>query len=172
MKKGEARALLDAIGLDVIVTWLEAGDSLRQIAGRVGCDVATVTRWAADDAQRSACIREARVAGAEWWEEQALAVLDAAYVDVQRRPMVSGALASLAREKAQACWRSAAVRDPDRYNPGRGAVAVQVNVNGTDVPARKLSTAQLQAIASRSEVLTDLTGTGVYEPDPHPTPRA
>lgn len=148
MAKGDVFAMLDALGLDVILGWLENGDSIHAIARRCGCSIGSLRNWAARDATRSARLRDARVAGAEWWEHRAIEVLHAARVDAAANPLISSAIVALAREEAQACWRCAAVRDPERYDTRRSErVAININQDSGQ-SARSLSTVELERIAS------------------------
>lgn len=147
--QGDVQALLECIGIDIIVDWLEQGASIHEIARRCGCTIWSIRNFAARNAQRSARIREARVAGAEWWEHEAFRVLKQARIAVAANPLIASSLVALAREEVQACWRCAAVRDPDRYDTRRSErVAININQNGTEGQARQLATAELQRIAA------------------------
>jgi hypothetical protein len=148
MAKGDVSKMLDTIGLDMILAWLEHGDSIHAIASRLGTTIWAIRHWVARDAQRSARMREARIAGAEWWEERAIEVLHRARVDAAANPQIASAIVALAREEAQACWRCAAVRDPERYDTRRSEkVAININQD-LGQGARALTTADLQRIAS------------------------
>lgn len=142
---------LDSVGIDVIASMLENGLSMPQVAARLGVVKETLRDWCARTDARSARTRAAYAAGAEWWEEQARQVLDEALDVARQNPTIASAVIALAREKAQACWRSAAVRDPGRYDARRGGGDVNVNlgvqVNGVTQPARRLSNAELVRIA-------------------------
>lgn len=145
-----ATAVIEALGIDVILAWLETGASEREIARTIGCSGTILRAWLRAHSQ-SARVRDARCIGAEAWEEQAIAVLKAARVDAAANPLIASSIVALAREEAQACWRKAAVRDPDRYEASRNrGTAVQVNVglNGQPLPARRTSTAELERIVA------------------------
>jgi len=148
MAKGDVSKMLDTIGLDMVLAWLEQGDSIHKIASRLGTSIGAIRHWVARDATRSARMRDARIAGAEWWEERAIDVLHRARVDAAANPLIASAIVALAREEAQACWRCAAVRDPERYDTRRSE-KIAININ-QDMPggARALTTAELQRIAS------------------------
>jgi len=154
MKPGQ---LLDSLGIDVITSMLEDGLSMPEVAERLGVARETLRDWTARSDARSGRVRGAVAAGAEAWERRARQVLDDALAVAQANPTIAGAVVALAREKAQACWRSAAVRDPGRYDARRGGGDVNVNlgvqVNGVPQPARRLSTAELVRIAQAG--LTD-----------------
>jgi hypothetical protein len=150
--------LLDALGVEIICTWLEQGDSLHEIARRLDMSIGSLRDWGAKSAQRSARIRDARIDGAEWWEIEARRVLKDAFELAKANPTIAGAVVSLAKEQAQAAWRCATIRDPVRFETRRAAeVGVQVGVNvqtGQQMPARKLPTHELQRIAQLA--LTDV----------------
>ena len=96
---------LEAIGIDAICERIEAGESQREIAASVGCDVTQVNRWLNSDehAQRS---MRARIASAEAWLDRGLEAIASAL----RKD--GGIDASAARAYAQECARRAAVRNP------------------------------------------------------------
>jgi hypothetical protein len=162
MAKGDVSKMLDTIGLDMILAWLEQGDSIHKIASRLGTSIGAIRHWVARDTVRSARMRDARVAGAEWWEERAIKVLHMARVDAAANPLIASAIVALAREEAQACWRCAAVRDPERYDTRRSE-KIAININ-QDMPggARALTTAELQRIASTAAA-TDVVDADVRE---------
>jgi AcrR family transcriptional regulator len=109
-------------GIDWCQDQLEEGRSLRSIAKELGVPTMSLYDHLHDNPVQSARIQAALKVGAEYYEEQAERVLretyDLLYNAEQPHPN-SGALASLARERAQAAWRQASVRDRSRYADSR-----------------------------------------------------
>lgn len=161
---------------------------MHEIAGRLGMTIGTLRNWAAESDARTARIRQARIDGAEWWEREARRILKDAFELARSNPLIASAVVSLAKEQAQAAWRCAAVRDPQRFEAKRAAeVGVNVGVNlntGAPLPARKMSTAELHRIAQLAltdvqdaVVLSERSLTPASESmgtlsTPSPTPRA
>ena len=80
-----------------------------------------LSEWLHANNERSARASAAMLAGAEVYENQAVAVLRETYakLDCENAHPHASPLASLAKELAQAAWRQASVRDPRRYNSSR-----------------------------------------------------
>jgi DNA-binding transcriptional regulator YdaS (Cro superfamily) len=66
---------IDALGVDALCDRLCAGESQTAIAESLGVGVATLSRWIAADPERSARVREARIAAARTFDEMAEAEL-------------------------------------------------------------------------------------------------
>jgi hypothetical protein len=117
-----ARKKIEAAGIDWCLEQLEAGRSFRNIAVELGVNQMTLHAYLRDNPIRSAQTDAALIAGAESYEQQAMDILRETYekLDSGEPHPNGGALASVARERAQACWRSASVRDPRRFNASRG----------------------------------------------------
>lgn len=73
-----ATETIDAIGVDALCDRLCAGESQTAIAESLGVGIATLSRWIAADPERSARVREARIAAARTFDEMAEAELRAA----------------------------------------------------------------------------------------------
>ena len=74
----KATETIDALGVDALCDRLCAGESQTAIAGSLGVGIATLSRWIAADPDRSARVREARIAAARTFDEMAEAELRAA----------------------------------------------------------------------------------------------
>ncbi len=76
-KKGERKAVLDALGIDKIVEMILDDKSYAMISAELGFpNVRTLTEWLDADANRLACAREARVKSARRCDELALEALE------------------------------------------------------------------------------------------------
>lgn len=64
-------ALLDSKGIDWVCEQLCDGVPQRHIASNLGIGIATLSRWIAADLERSARVREARIAAARTFDEMA-----------------------------------------------------------------------------------------------------
>lgn len=73
-----ATETIDALGVDALCDRLCAGESQTAIAESLGVGIATLSRWIAADPERSARVREARIAAARTFDEMAEAELRAA----------------------------------------------------------------------------------------------
>lgn len=62
---------LDQLGVDAFCDRICAGETQHAIAQSLGVGVATVCRWIAADPERSARVREARIAAARAYDEMA-----------------------------------------------------------------------------------------------------
>lgn len=78
MKKKEAAQTIDKLGVDGLCDRICAGESQTAIAESLEIGVATLSRWIAADPERSARVREARIAAARAFDEMAEAELRAA----------------------------------------------------------------------------------------------
>ena len=160
-----AQERCEAFGEDAIIEALENGDSLLTIAKRIPSGVATLHNWLHSDPERSARVQAAMQAGAMHYEEQALQELDIRS-DLLVNPQIAGPLVNLAKERAQAAWRMASVRDPKRYSDRR---------NGdTFIDARQQSVRSLTIVGVPPRTqggVVRVTGGGVVNdvgvPSPH-----
>lgn len=66
---------INAIGLEEICDRICAGESQTSIAASIGTGIATLSKWIADDPERSARVREARIAASRSFDEKAEQVL-------------------------------------------------------------------------------------------------
>lgn len=66
-----ATETIDALGVDALCDRLCAGESQTAIAESLGVGIATLSRWIAADPERSARVREARIAAARTFDEMA-----------------------------------------------------------------------------------------------------
>ena len=71
MVKGDKAKSLDTLGLDWLCDKLTAGETQTAICAELGMGIATLGRWIAADAERSARVREARIAAARSFDEKA-----------------------------------------------------------------------------------------------------
>jgi hypothetical protein len=117
-----ARTKLDSIGIDALLERLEQGESISSIASGVGVSATALKNYLHADDDRSARTQAALSIGAEVYETRAWQALDIK-AEVLDNPAVATALVSLAREQAQALWRSASVRDR-RFATDRASVVV------------------------------------------------
>ena len=153
-----ARQKLDELGFEWLIEQFEHGRSVRDIASEVGVSHMTVHRYAHQDEIHSARTEQALIAGAESYEAEAVRILAETYdrLDGEAHPN-AGALASLARERAQAAWRQASVRDPRRYSDRRTTADITVTHR---TEAAQLSTAELERIARQGQTLEMDNDTG------------
>ena len=93
-------------GIDELCDMIEAGNTLTAIAQDVGIHVANLSRWIAADPQRSARAREARIAAASSYDDQALAAI--------RNASDQFALAKAKEEAHHLRWK-ASKADPRKY---------------------------------------------------------
>jgi hypothetical protein len=146
-----ARQKIDAYGFDWLIEQLEHGRSFRSIATEIGCDVMQVHRYAHRDTLHSARTDQALLSGAEAHEEKAIAILDAAQQEIRDEPQIASSIVTLARERAQACWRAASVRNPARYSDKR---TLDVSVKHSHDVAQ-LPTAELERMVQTLQLDND-----------------
>jgi hypothetical protein len=139
-----ATATLDAIGIDQVAEWIADGKGFRWIAQQAGCTAMTVSRWLRADMVRFARSEEAHLVGADSFEHQAVSILDAAEAAIRADPQIAGAIVGLAKERAQAAWRQASVRDPRRYSDRR-TTDIAITVSDT----RTIPTAELERLVAQ-----------------------
>lgn len=70
-RKGEARAKLDAYGVEAVCDDIGNRKTLTAIAKEQGVSIGSLIGWIEADTERSARVREARQAMARAWDEQA-----------------------------------------------------------------------------------------------------
>jgi hypothetical protein len=104
----------------------------------------TVSRWLRADMVRFARSEEAHLVGADSFEHQAVSILDAAEAAIRADPQIAGAIVGLAKERAQAAWRQASVRDPRRYSDRR-TTDIAITVSDT----RTIPTAELERLVAQ-----------------------
>lgn len=73
--KGDARAALDAFGIEAVCDRIGDGKSLTAIAEEIPVSIGSLLTWIKGDPERSARAREARQATAQGWDEMAEAEL-------------------------------------------------------------------------------------------------
>lgn len=150
-----AQDKIAAMGLEAIIEELEQGASVSQIAKNLGVGIGRLHEWL-HKPERSARVVSAMQAGAEAYEARAVDILEEARQEIRDDPGISGSIVALARERAQAAWRQASVRDPRRYSDKRTLdVAV---THKHDV--RELSTAELERLVASERTLTLDESTG------------
>jgi hypothetical protein len=146
-----ARQKIDAYGFDWLIEQLEHGRSLRSIATDLGVSHNAVYLYCNADALHSARAEQAMLAGAEAYEQQAVAILDAAQQEIRDEPQIASSIVTLARERAQACWRAASVRNPARYSDKR---TLDVSVKHSHDVAQ-LPTAELERMVQTLQLDND-----------------
>lgn len=77
-KPADPTARLDAFGVDAMCEQICAGVSQTAIAKKLDVGIATLCRWIAGDLERSARVREARIAAARTFDDKAEQVLQGA----------------------------------------------------------------------------------------------
>jgi len=150
-------AKLDAAGLDYILEMVAAGRGLRYIGNELGVSAMAVSRWLNADALRSARFAEALIVAAEGFEDRAVAYLDEAANEIRAEPELANPIVTLARERAQAAWRQASVRDPRRYSDRRTSSDVSITIK-RDVTM--LPTAELEALVQQQRQTLELQHDG------------
>lgn len=155
-----AQDKINALGVEAILDELEQGHSIIQIAKRIGVAHSLLHGWL-HRSERSARTIAAQEAGAESFEMRAVAILEETRQEIRDDPAISTSIVALARERAQAAWRQASVRDPRRYSDKRTLdVAV---THKHDV--RELSTAELERLVAQQATLTLDEQTGEVSAD-------
>jgi len=66
---------LESFGVAALCARISAGESQKSISVSLGVAASSLCEWIAADTERSARVREARIASARHWDEQAEAVL-------------------------------------------------------------------------------------------------
>lgn len=74
-KKGSAAKTLDQLGVEWLCDRLVDGDTQTQICRKLKIGIASLGRWVVADADRSARVREARIAAARAYDDKAETVL-------------------------------------------------------------------------------------------------
>jgi transcriptional regulator with XRE-family HTH domain len=143
--------------MDQIADWVAEGRSTRQIAEIAGCSQITLMRWLRSDMIRSARFDEALLIAAEHFEDRAISYLDSAADEIRAEPELANPIVTLARERAQAAWRQASVRDPRRYSDRRTSSDVSVTIKH-DVSA--LPTSELERIVAQHKGTLELESDG------------
>ena len=141
-----ARAKLDETGIEQITEMIADGYSTRQIAHQVGVSQFALMDWLRADTIRSARTDQAFLIAAEGFEADALSILDTADREIRDEDnrVISGSLVAIARERAQARWRAASVRDPRRYSDRRTSSDIQVTVKHVE----QLPTSELERLVA------------------------
>jgi hypothetical protein len=67
----EARAKLDSYGVEQVCQDVAHTMTLTSIAKAVGVSIGSLLTWIEADPERSACVRESRIATAQLWDERA-----------------------------------------------------------------------------------------------------
>jgi transcriptional regulator with XRE-family HTH domain len=142
-------------GIDWVCEQLENGRSQRDIAKELGVDTMSLNRYLHDNPLHSARVLESMTAGAEAFEAEAIRILTATYekLDCEEPHPHASSLAQLARERAQACWRAASVRDPVRYAESRRTSASITVTHKHDVAS--LPTIELERMVQTLQLDND-----------------
>jgi transcriptional regulator with XRE-family HTH domain len=156
-----ARQKIDARGIDWVCEQLEDGRSQRDIAKELGVGTMSLNAWLHDNPVHSARVLASMQAGAEAFEAEAVRILTDTYdkLDTDQPHPHASSLATLARERAQAAWRQASVRDPRRYSDRR---AVDTNITITH-DTRQISTAELERLVMQQRDTLQLADDGTVE---------
>lgn len=75
---GAAQKKLDKLGLEKLCQEIMEPKSMQQICQEIGIAQGSMVTWIAATAERSARVREARIATARMWEEKATTLIEAA----------------------------------------------------------------------------------------------
>ena len=153
---------IEQIGLEQIADWIADGKGLRWIGNQIGVTAMTLSRWINADMLRSARIAEAQIVGADAFEYEAISHLERAEQAIRDEPQISSAIVALARERAQAAWRQASVRDPRRYSDKRTS---DINVSITHDYA-SLPTDQLERLVAQQAQTLQLESDGTVSVGP------
>jgi transposase len=152
---GAASDKLNQIGLDTICDMLAEGQSLRTVARQLGVNWMTMHDWLHRTPLQSARATAAIKAGAEAHEERAVQILEEARDEIRDNPELAGSITMLARERSQAAWRQAGLRDR-RFSDAK---ASEISVNITH-DARQISTEQLEQLVARQAQTLQLEADG------------
>jgi transcriptional regulator with XRE-family HTH domain len=144
-----ARNKIREYGIDAVIERLGKGETQTEIANEIGVSVMSLNRELHADEITSARVLQAQLASAELFELQAIQILAEAQQQIRDDPGISGSIVALARERSQACWRQASIRDRSRYSDTR---TQHVNVT-VRTDASQLSTAELEQIALQGKTL-------------------
>ena len=142
-KPPTARQKLETEGLDSIISRMSGGESQRAIADSLDIDYGDFANWLAEDPQRSARAREARILSARHWDEKAEAVLTGADDD---KP---GSIAKARELASHYRWRAKCYA-PREYGDKLDLTAA--------VTVQELSEEQLQA---KANALADKLGLSI-----------
>ena len=141
-------AVEHAGGIEWCLDQLEDGRSLRSIAQELGIATMSLYDHLHDNPVQSARVQSALKLGAESHELRAIQILEDAREEIRDNPAISGSIVALARERAQAAWRQAGVRDR-KYTDQRSQ---QIDVRVTHDVAQ-LPTAELERLVSQHATL-------------------
>jgi hypothetical protein len=95
------------------------GEPQVTIAEDIGVSLMALNDWLHADDVTFARAQAAMLSGAEAHERRAIAILEEAQAQIRDEPQLASAIVALAKERAQAAWRQASVRDPRRYSERR-----------------------------------------------------
>lgn len=153
-KAAPAQEIVARQGEEWIIAQLEQGKGYRAIGQELGVSAMAVSRWLSSDPLRYARAIDAIKAGAEMYEQRAIDILEDAREEIREHPQISSAIVSLARERAQAAWRQAGLRDRSKYEADKHT-KVDVTINHDP---RNISTAQLEQLAQSALTIDNDTG--------------
>lgn len=116
----EVKSKLEAEGFDKVLSRIEGGESMSEIAGTLDVAVSVLWRWLRSTEERSARVDEAQRESAAGWLDRGLRTLE-------RASTASKAGVQKARAIEQHCARRAAILNPKF----RDNVAVEATVKGS-----------------------------------------
>lgn len=147
-----------AKGEQWVLDQIEQGYSLQKIGKMLGISTMSVYNWVHErDAILSARAHKASELAAEAFEQRAIEILDEADRAIRAEPELAAPIVTLARERAQAAWRQASVRDPRRYSDRR--VSTDINLRVTHA-TESLPTSELERIVSQAKATLELLPDG------------
>jgi hypothetical protein len=158
-----ARAKIEQAGADWCIEQIAEGRSTRDIARELGVNQMSLIGYLRDNVMLSARMDDAFKLGAARHEADAVAVLQHTYtkLDTDQPHPHASALATLAKEMAQASWRQASMRDA-RYSDRRTSdVQVSITHDVRTIPTQELErlVAQTLQLESDGTVSTGRGGT-------------
>jgi transposase len=149
---------LNAIGIDAICDMLSEGQSLRVVAKELGVNWMSMYDWLHRTPLQSARATAAIKAGAEAHEERAVAILEEAREEIKMFPELAGSITMLARERSQAAWRQAGLRDR-RFSDAKSAELTVTHKH--DI--QSLSTPDLERLVAQQQAALNLLPDGTVQ---------
>ncbi len=152
---GAPRQKLEQVGIDWVLELLSEGQSLRQIAQQIGVNWMTLHDWLHSTPLQSARATAAKLAGAEAHEMRAVQILEEARREIEENPELANPIVTLARERSQAAWRQAGLRDR-RFSDAKSAELTVTHRH--DVT--EISTADLERLVAQQRDTLQLEADG------------
>jgi transposase-like protein len=155
---GAPRQKLEAIGIDAVCDMLAEGHSLRTVSRELGVNWMTLHDWLHSTPLQSARTSAAIKMGAEAHEERAVRILEDARQEIADTPELANPIVTLARERAQAAWRQAGLRDR-RFSDAKSAELTVTHKH--DI--QSISTPDLERLVAQQRDTLQLLPDGTVE---------